>query len=213
MFTGIISLVGQVHLPATARGVFGVRMPHRQGMPALSIGESIAVDGVCLTVVAKRLVRVKKSYELTFELSSHTQKRTTLAALGQGSAVNLERSATVETLFGGHLVQGHVDQCATLTKKSSAKNDNATMMVFRYKPSATPRAVNNGSIAVNGVSLTIVSCTKTTITCCLIPHTIQATTFKTIKIGDRVNIEFDYIGTLVAQYIAPYMHNKKTAKK
>ncbi len=147
------------------------------------IGGSIAVDGVCLTLVAQ------SKGSLAFDVVSETLTRTTLQSFTKDRKVNLERPLRVGDEIGGHLVQGHVDARTVVTRITSVGSSRELTLALpaRYKK----RVVEKGSVAINGVSLTIARIRARTLTVALIPHTLKKTNLGALRIGDIVNIEFD----------------------
>lgn len=183
MFTGIVEGLGSVRSLSSGVLVLDV-LRGFEGEP-WKLGESVAVNGACLTVV-------DFSDGLRFDLSPETLARTSLGDVRPGSRVNLERAMRADGRFGGHLVQGHVD--ATGTVVSMTPQGNST--VFRF--SAEGRyLIDKGSITVDGVSLTVVEPSDGEFEVWVIPHTLQETNLGDRKVGDRVNLEFD----LIAKYV------------
>jgi len=171
----------------------------------LKIGDSIAVNGVCLTATL-----VKPPY---FEVTAvkETLEKTTLGSLTAGMRINLERAATLETRLGGHLVQGHVDGVATLSDIRDCDGSwEFTFELGRLEalPHAERYVIPKGSIALDGISLTVASVTQAsvcaTIVIAIIPHTYSHTTVQFLNIGDRVNVELDVIAKMVERLIEPY---------
>ena len=187
MFTGIVEELGTV----TARD--GTRLVVRGPVTAsdAAIGDSIAIDGVCLTVVDR------EGEHLSFDLSEETLARTNLGSLGAGEPVNLERPATLASRLGGHLVQGHVDGVAEVTSVRSEREDGVRLSV-RLPGELLRHVVEKGSITLDGVSLTVAAVDGALIEIALIPHTLHATTLGSAREGDRVNVEVD----IVAKYVA-----------
>ena len=186
MFTGIVEEVGSVR-PADA-GALVI------GCDAIAdysgLGASVAVNGVCLTVVER------SSTTLRFDLSRETLDRTTLGALGPGDRVNLERPVTLAARLGGHLVQGHVDGLAEVASLSRDGTGNAVLRVLLPTPLLSG-VVPKGSIAIDGVSLTVAAIDGGAIDIALIPHTLAATTLGELRTGDRCNVETDVIAKYV----------------
>ena len=184
MFTGIVEELGVVREPGR-RLVVGCSTVTEDS----ATGASIAVNGVCLTVVDRARDR------LAFDLSEETLRRTTLGDLAEGSCVNLERPVTLATRLGGHLVQGHVDGVGAI---SSYRPDGGGAMVSIEIPLDLRRyVVEKGSVTVDGVSLTVSSLDGSGFTVALIPHTLAVTTLGRAAAGTRVNIEVD----VVARYV------------
>jgi riboflavin synthase len=190
MFTGIVEERARVASRAGATIV--VRSPIAASDAA--IGASIAIDGVCLTVVAI------DAADLSFELSEETLDRTTLADLGPDDPVNVERPATLISRLGGHLVQGHVDGVATIT--AVEPDDGGARLSLILPEALRAFVVEKGSIAIDGVSLTVAAVrgdAAGTIEIAVIPHTMRATTLGEATPGDRVNVEVDLIAKYVQQ--------------
>jgi riboflavin synthase len=185
MFTGIIQSSGTVE--ALRRRGAGARLTVAtpRALPALAVGESIAVNGACLTVVERRGRR------FTVDVSPETLRRTTVGDLAAGTSVNLERALRVGDRMGGHVVQGHVDGVGQL---ESIKPDG-DWVAYRFKAPRTlmPYLIEKGSIAVDGVSLTLFACRGPSFTVALIPHTLAETTLGDRRPGDRVNLEADVL--------------------
>jgi riboflavin synthase len=187
MFTGIVEERGVVRaLESDGRLVV------ESGTAAsdATVGDSIAVNGVCLTVV-------DRSDEVVgFDLAPETRARTTLSALRPGDPVNLERPLTLGTRLGGHLVQGHVDGVGTV-RHVDGDGDGVRMRIG-LPPELRPYVVEKGSVAVDGVSLTISGVDDDGFEVALIPHTLAATTLGMRRPGDRVNLESDVLAKYVA---------------
>jgi riboflavin synthase len=196
MFTGIIENSGVVD--AYERLDFGarVRISTTDEEPFVD-GESVAINGVCLTVFASG-ERV-----ITADISDETLSRTTLGRLAAGSPLNLERSLRLGQRMGGHIVQGHVDAVGTLMSIAS----EGDFAVYRWSHAAefAPLVVSKGSVAVDGVSLTVVEPDASSFAAALIPETLQRTTLGRSRVGDEVNLEFDIIGKYIRNLAAPYV--------
>ena len=191
MFTGIVEERARVVSREGARIV--VRSP--LAASDAEVGASIAIDGVCLTVVAI------DGADLTFELSEETLARTTLAGIASDDPVNVERPATLVSRLGGHLVQGHVDGVAALTGVAPDAEGGARLSLV-LPEALRAFVVEKGSIAIDGVSLTVAAVrgdAAGTIEIALIPHTMRATTLGEVTPGDRVNVEVDLIAKYVRQ--------------
>lgn len=194
MFTGIIEDIGAVK-SVEKKGLSGrITVRSRLGLKNGSIGESIAVDGVCLTVAA-----VSKD-AFVADLSQETLSRSTLGSLKANDRVNLERALTLNKPLGGHIVTGHIDGTAEIKAITGAVlNVGAGADIMRY-------IVEKGSVAVDGISLTIASLDAGSFRVAVIPHTLEHTTLGCKKKGSRVNIEIDIIGRYVERFLT-----KKTA--
>lgn len=190
MFTGIVEGLGHVVSIAAARLEVRSDLAERD----IEIGDSIAVNGTCLTAVALAAGVVG------FDLSEETLARTTLSALSAGDRVNLERPATLVSRLGGHLVQGHVDGIGEVTEVRSEPGGGARMRV-RLSTDLLGFVVEKGSIAFDGVSLTVAAVRPDGIDVALIPHTRAATTLGLRRRGDRVNVEVDVMAKYVARRI------------
>ena len=184
MFTGIVEHLGSVE------SIDGGRLVVRAaGHPA--IGESIAVNGTCLTVVEVA------DGTLAFDVSQETIARTSLVRLRPGARVNLERPLTLLARLGGHLVQGHVDGVGEVVAVRPEGDGGARIAVRLARP-LLRHVVEKGSIALDGVSLTVAAVDGDRIEVALIPHTLAVTTFGGVRVGDPVNVEVD----VVAKYVA-----------
>lgn len=182
MFTGIVEAVGTVQ----SIGPNTLELAAPDAWPdAWQLGESVAIDGCCLTVVAI------EPY-LRFDLSPETLAKTTIGGYTPGRRVNLERAMRADGRFGGHIVQGHVDGAARIASIQA----NEAGRVFRVEPAAGEmrRVIEKGSITLDGVSLTVVAPDETGFEVWLIPHTLSVTTLGERAPGDRLNVEFDLVG-------------------
>jgi riboflavin synthase len=194
MFTGIVEEKGLVQATGN-RLVVGCRSV----APNSPIGASVAVNGVCLTVVAAT------PESLGFDLSPETLIRTSLDQLEVGDLVNLECPATLTSSLGGHLVQGHVDGVATVADvRAEAGADAGVSMRFDLPVDLMRYVVVKGSITIDGVSLTVADLEASCITVAVIPHTLAATTLGSAVPGDRVNIEVD----VIAKYVEKLMEGR-----
>jgi riboflavin synthase len=191
MFTGIIDTLG------TVREAAALGQGHRITVTApwaaeLSLGESVAIDGVCLTVVAN------EPDAFTVEAVRETVRRTTVGSWTSGRTVHLERALALGDRLGGHLVQGHVDCVGTVqTMERQGENRYIAVALPDGRELAPPR----GSIAVNGVSLTILGLVRDAVELSIVPHTWSATAFSELSPGDGVNIEYDMIARYLKQLV------------
>lgn len=208
MFTGLIEKKGRVVSNTTSST--GSRLVIDATWPVLQTGESIAVNGVCLTLL-------KPEQPLVFDLSLETLQCTSLGELKPGEDVNLERAMNAADRFGGHYVTGHVDTTAQLVKIKPV-GDYLEMTVSDFvAPNAALYLIPKGSITLDGVSLTInefiqgglEGCQSPSITLMLIPHTLQLTTFGQLPTDHRFNVEFDYIARVVAHQLSLFEQMKK----
>ena len=196
MFTGIIEGLGTVRSLSHAAG--GLRMGIEAQLPLnrVKVGDSIAVSGACLTVVHFQ----RSLFEV--DVAPETLSKTTLGHAKTGDRVNIERALRLGDRLDGHLVTGHVDCLGTVKAKRSLAN----AMVFAFgMPEALSRyVVQKGSVAVDGISLTVNACKRGTFEVSIIPHTAKMTTMGFKKVGDPVNIETDMIGKYVERFAQPF---------
>jgi riboflavin synthase len=196
MFTGIIMSNGTIE--SLERLDSGARLRLRATFDEpLQRGESVAVNGVCLTVLPQR------GGVLLTDVSNETLSRTTLGSLGTDRRVNLERALALGDRLGGHMVQGHVDTVGTLV--SVASEGEFAVYRWSYPSEYADLVVSKGSIAVDGVSLTIVEPDASTFGAALIPETLRRTNLGTANLGDRVNLEFDMIAKYIRSLAMPYL--------
>ncbi|WP_417885480.1 riboflavin synthase [Zunongwangia sp.] len=188
MFTGIIEEVGKIK-NITAKGSNLDIQVTAKITPELKIDQSVAHNGVCLTVVSIE----ENSYTVT--AIEETLTKTNLKTLNIGDAINLERGMKLGDRLDGHIVQGHVDQTAKCIRVE--KYDGSWKFTFEYDPSLHNITIEKGSVTVNGVSLTVVDSKKNQFSVAIIPYTYEHTNFKKIKEGKIVNLEFDVIGKYV----------------
>ena len=193
MFTGIIEELGEVvgldPLPDAAR----LRLRAPEVASDLNVGDSIAVDGVCLTVADLA------DFDFLVDVMGETLRRSTLAAVTPGSRVNLERAARVDGRLGGHVVQGHVDGTgAVVARTSSTHWDDVEISL---PPSLARYVVEKGSIAVDGISLTVTAVADTSFSVGLIPTTLERTTLGRKQVGDPVNLEVDVLAKYVERLL------------
>jgi riboflavin synthase len=198
MFTGIVEERGSVLEAGASRLVIGCQTV----VVDSDIGASVSVNGVCLTVVARG------AEHLAFDLSPETLARSSLGRLAPGDPVNLERPVTLSARLGGHLVQGHVDGVAEVTRVDRDENGGALITV-RVPEGLLRYAVEKGSITVDGVSLTIAQIAGEGIRVALIPHTLAVTTLGTVVAGDLVNLEVDVIAKYVERLMANETGNER----
>jgi riboflavin synthase len=201
MFTGIVSDVGTIvsSTPTPAGREFVVRTAYAQ----IADGDSIACDGVCLTV--------RESAPGTFTVAAvvTTLERTTLGDWDVGRRVNTERAMALGERLGGHLVAGHVDCVAPVTRV--AQKGDALLVDLAIAPEWMPLMVPHGSIAVNGVSLTVNELLPGGVQISLIEYTLRHTMLGDLRAGDRVNVEADMIGKFVQQLAAPHLRTAAAA--
>lgn len=191
MYTGIVDHVAKlISLSKTAAGLV---LRFATKFEGLNLGESISIDGVCVTVTDIDDGR------FSCDISPETYALTTARFFTLGQAVNVERSLRPQDRMGGHYVMGHVDQCCQLSK--CIERDNCVEMTFSGINDLRRYFVPKGSVAINGVSLTLNKITDTTFTVMVIPHTLARTNLKNLAAGDIVNIETDWMVKTVVQQL------------
>lgn len=185
MFTGIIEEVGRVVSLKRGARSFTLKVEAQRVLEGTVVGDSIATNGVCLTVTEMG------DGHFSCDVMPETVERTALSGLTTGSEVNLERALTLSTRLGGHLVAGHVDATGRVT---DLRRDDTALWITISAPSEVMRyVVEKGSIAINGVSLTIARVSEQSFSVSLIPHTQGVTTLHTLRVGSVVNLESDMI--------------------
>jgi riboflavin synthase len=199
MFTGLVEALGQVVVVADEGPGRRLRIAGPGHAGPLALGESVAVNGCCLTVVAGGEAEAGEALEFEVQAGPETLLRTNLGDLGAGDPVNLERALRVGDRLGGHFVQGHVDTTAVLRERRP--EGEWEFLAFAIDPGWTPLMVPKGSIAVDGVSLTLVDVGPDAFSVMLIPHTLAVTTLGSLRAGSRVNIEVDILAKHVARLL------------
>lgn len=192
MFTGIIEELGTVKQLNRTENNLHLTIEAKM-TPELKIDQSVAHNGVCLTVVAI------EGSEYVVTAIEETLQKTNLGGLSVGDPVNLERGMKLGARLDGHIVQGHVDQTAVCTKIEAL--EGSSYFTFNYDASLQNITIEKGSITVNGVSLTVVDSRDNEFSVAIIPYTFEHTTFRHLKEGDTVNLEFDVIGKYVKRLI------------
>jgi riboflavin synthase len=191
MFTGIITEIGRVR--STRREGASMTIEVECGYPAIELGESIAVDGVCLTVAA----RINGGF--VANMSAETLSRTTLSSVAPGTAVNLERALAVGDRLGGHIVAGHVDAVGRVVSREPVTD--AERWVVQAPPEVHRYLAEKGSVAVDGVSLTVNGLGPSTFELMLVPFTLARTTLGRKAPGAPVNLEVDVLARYVARIL------------
>jgi len=192
MFTGIVEGIGKVEkISKNTKNRSAIQMTVNLGKHAkgLKIGQSVALNGVCLTVT-----KLSKS-SCIFEMIEETTKKTDLGNLKVGGIVNIERSLKVGDRLEGHFVLGHVDGVGTI--KKILKKPKEVQVWFEVPKKLSKYVVKKGSIAIDGISFTVVDIKNTLASVSIIPHTIDVTNFRSKKVGDKVNIETDILGKYI----------------
>lgn len=192
MFTGIIEEIGEIRKAEKERGNLHLTVK-ADFTPELKIDQSVSHNGVCLTVVSLG----DENYTVT--AIAESLSKTNLGSLKPGDPVNLERGMLLGDRLDGHIVQGHIDQtgiCESITEK-----DGSWIFRFSYDEKQSNITIEKGSITVNGVSLTVVDSDKNAFSVAVIPYTFEHTTFRFLKKGEVVNLEFDVIGKYVKRLV------------
>ncbi len=187
MFTGIVEEVGEIRALQQRPGALRLEIRASVTLEGSEVGASVAVNGACLTVVERGTA------SLAFDVGPETLERTALGRLGVGQRVNLERPLRFGAPLGGHLVLGHVDGVGTVEDVTRVES-TARVRIALPDPQMAPLLVPKGSVAVDGVSLTVAALGDVTFEVMLIPHTLEATTLGSWRAGQPVNIEADVIG-------------------
>jgi len=192
MFTGLIENIGTVSSIKRAGGGLKISICSESAME-LQIGESVSINGACLTVV-------ETSRDIAFEVSPETLRNTNLGELKVNDKVNIERALRLSDRLGGHLVTGHIDSIGVIIDKR--QEGDYTFYTFGATPKILKYIVKKGSIAVDGISLTVIGLDMKSFTVAIIPHTLTATNIGSKGIGDKVNLEVDIIGKYVEKFVS-----------
>ena len=192
MFTGIIEGVGKVEKitqNTNNRSAFQMTVDLGKHAKGLKVGQSVSLNGVCLSAT-----KISKN-KCDFQMIDETIKKTNLGNLVEGTKVNIERSLRIGDRMEGHFVLGHVDGVAII--KKIEKKPKEIKIWFEVPKKLAKFVVKKGSIAIDGISLTVVDATKNKASVCLIPHTMKVTNFQSKKVGDKINIETDILGKYI----------------
>ena len=189
MFTGIIEEIGKIQTVRKGAASSSISVQTKKVMEDVHIGDSIAVNGVCLTVTAF------SQGGFTADVMHETFNRSSLGSLQTGSPVNLERAMPSNGRFGGHIVSGHIDGTGTVS--AIQKDDNAVWYTIKTAPGILRYIVEKGSVAIDGISLTVAAVERDCFSVSIIPHTASITTLSNRRVGDTVNLENDCIGKYV----------------
>jgi len=190
MFTGIIEELGKIRQITTNR----IQIECKTVLTDLKIGDSIAVNGVCLTIV-----EIGKDF-FTADISQETMRITTFGELKLGNFVNLERAMSANGRFGGHIVSGHIDSTGKII--GIKRQGDFYNLEVELDSKTSKYTVYKGSITINGISLTIAKLNDNIITCAIIPHTFENTNLKTLTQGDYVNIETDILAKYIEKFLS-----------
>ena len=204
MFTGIVEEIGQIRRIEKGSQSAVLHIGASKITADLNLGDSVAVNGVCLTVV---------DFDKTgfaADVMHETLNRTNLGKLKSGSAVNLERAMAANGRFGGHIVSGHVDGVGRIT--DITRDDNAIWYTISAEPAVLRYIVEKGSIAIDGISLTVARVTDKDFAISAIPHTVKVTILGQKQAGDTVNLENDIIGKYVEKLMTPAQEEKPQSK-
>jgi riboflavin synthase len=203
MFTGLIEAVGEVVDVRKTASSLRLRVRTMVGAE-LRAGDSLAVNGVCLTVIAAAADNVDA------DVGPETTRVTTLGGVFVGQKVNLERPMSADARFGGHFVQGHVDGTGILERIS--EQGDARWLTISFGGDLAPYLVPKGSIAVDGISLTVAALHEGTFDVMIVPFTWAHTNLNTLRAGDRINLECDMIGKYVARAVDQFLSSQRTVK-
>ena len=201
MFTGIIEEVGTLLATRKASKSESLTIEAPYVLQDAKVGDSIAVNGICLTATSI------SGNTFTADVMAETMRRTSLGTLHTGSKVNLERAMAAGGRFGGHIVSGHIDGTGTIANME--RDDNAVWVTVETTPQIMKYIIEKGSIAIDGISLTVATVSTDRFQVSIIPHTGQETTLLTKKVGDIVNLENDVIG----KYVEHLLHFKEPDNK
>jgi riboflavin synthase len=193
MFTGLIEEVGTLRRLVESERSAVLEIEAHAVLAGTQVGDSIATSGACLTVTRLSAGR------FWADAMPETVRRTTLGRKRPGDGLNLERALTLQSRLGGHLVQGHVDGVGTVVRLGRERN--AELLTLAVPPAVLEVSVPQGSVAVDGMSLTIVDIESDALRVSLIPHTVAATTLRDLRVGTEVNLEADLIGKYVRAYL------------
>ncbi|WP_339061727.1 riboflavin synthase [Tepidibacillus marianensis] len=197
MFTGLIEEVGKIKSIQRSGQSMILSIEAKEILKECALGDSIAVNGICLTATSLG------TSSFTLDVMPETMARTNLNQLSIGSVVNLERAMTPNRRFGGHFVAGHVDGVAKLSERKEM--ENTIFLTFHAEPSLTKYMIEKGSIAIDGISLTLIEVNPQSFSVSIIPHTLKNTNLFSKQIGSTVNIEVDMIGKFVEKYISNFL--------
>lgn len=198
MFTGIIEDIGKVKKVSKNGDFYSLCVSTDKILNGTQIGDSIAVNGVCLTVTSIGMG------DFTADVMSETISKTSLKNIKAGCDVNLERAATLSTRLGGHLVSGHVDEVGFIESRTYV--NNSYLYVIKVTQDLMPYIAPKGSITVDGISLTVINTSANSFSVGIIPHTLEQTILKQKNKGGAVNVEVD----LMARYITNYIEKSKS---
>lgn len=205
MFTGLVEETGRLRSVRRAGRSLHLTVEAKKVLEDVQIGDSIAVNGVCLTVVSFT------ADSFTADAMPETYQRTNLQDLQPGDPVNLERTMALGDRFGGHIVQGHVDGVGTILRVEP--EEIAVWFTVSAPPEILRYVVPKGSIAIDGISLTVVDVESDRFRVSLIPHTVKVTAMNRRQVGDRVNLEVDVLAKYVERLVAGHLPDNQESKR
>lgn len=204
MFTGIIEEIGTVFKIKKGAVSAVLTISAREVLSDVKLGDSIAVNGICLTVTDFT------STQFSADVMHETLSRSALSILNSGSKVNLERAMAVNGRFGGHIVTGHIDGTGVIS--AIKKDDNAIWYTIRTKSEILKLIVEKGSVAIDGISLTVAEVSRSEFKVSVIPHTAKNTILSVKRVGDSVNIENDCVGKYIEKLLGVPLQESKITK-
>lgn len=208
MFTGLVEEIGKISKIRKGNNSYQISIEAKHLLSDIKLGDSVATNGACLTVVEKT------NSNFTVDIMAETVKRTSFDKMKLGDTVNLERAMRLSDRLGGHLVSGHIDGTGRI--KKIKKEDIANIISIEAPQELLNQMLNKGSIAIDGISLTIINISHTEFQVSIIPHTSKETTLLKKSIGDLVNLETDMIGKYVLRFLNPdkkeNLNQAKTSK-
>jgi riboflavin synthase len=207
MFTGIIEEVGRVEKIAHKSGNRRLTVSSSQLVRELKTGDSIAVSGVCLTAVEITPTSVG------FDLAEETWNRTSFSRIEEGALVNLEMPMRADGRLGGHIVQGHVDGAGKFIALDPIPDTDNFWLRIEIPPELTRYVIFKGSLSIEGISLTVAGIEGAKVTVAIIPHTVEMTNLKSLKLGDPVNLEVDVIAKYVERMMQGDAASSLTVEK
>ena len=201
MFTGIIQQQGQIQALSSSPSGERVTLQLRKSLDSLRVGASIAVNGVCLTIAES-----SGAAHLCFDIIPETLRCSNLKDLRVGDMVNIESPLGVGDVLDGHMLSGHTDATAALAERADPSGAGEVILRFAVDPTLTDQMIYKGSVALDGVSMTIAGLETGSFSVAVIPTTLKLTTLGTLNIADRVNVELDMIGKWVRRIAEPMIH-------
>lgn len=203
MFTGIVEEIGELKKIRKGAKSSELTIIADKVLEDTKIGDSIMTSGICLTVTSMT------DNQFTVDVMSETLNRTSLGDMSSGSKINLERALNLQTRLGGHMVSGHIDGTGIIT--AFRKDDNAVWVTVKTPSELLRYIIEKGSIAIDGISLTVVAVSDKDFQVSIIPHTAEETTLLQHDVGDKVNLEVDLIGKYVEKLLG--LSSQKDVKK